>query len=225
MASLATKDMLNGLFSLEGPLGEALNKLADWMLLSLLWMICSIPLVTIGAANTALYTMTLRMVRNEEGGIIKGFLKAFKDNFLQSTFIHLFLTVLLGILLLNRVAIATMPQQIQIVFYIVSALCFLFWLMETLFVYPIQARFSNSFWATIKNACLMAAGSAPYFLLMVAMSSIPFLVLFFYTNMFLKLLFVWIFVAPGLIAWGNSHFLHRCFQKYIPEEEKKLEEF
>ena len=54
------------IFSLDGKLFLFLNRLADLLLLNILWLITSIPLLTIGASTTALYYVTLKCVRNEE---------------------------------------------------------------------------------------------------------------------------------------------------------------
>ena len=75
---------------------RALGKMGDMICLNVMWVICCIPIITIGASTTALYTVMLRMVKNEEGYIFRGFLKAFKSNFKQSTLIWLIL-LLLGI--------------------------------------------------------------------------------------------------------------------------------
>ena len=66
-----------------------LGKVADFMFLNLLWIVCSIPIITIGASTTAMYSVMLKLVKNEEGYIVKGFLKAFKENFRQSTLMWL----------------------------------------------------------------------------------------------------------------------------------------
>src|SRR5699024_4265371 len=64
---------------------RALGKIFDLMCLNILWLVCSIPVITVGASTTALYTVVLKMVKNEEGYILKDFLKAYKSNFKQST--------------------------------------------------------------------------------------------------------------------------------------------
>ena len=70
---------------------RALNKICDMVCLNVLWLICCIPIITIGASTTALYTIMLKMVKNEEGYIFRGFFKAFKSNFKQSTIIWIIL--------------------------------------------------------------------------------------------------------------------------------------
>ena len=70
---------------------RAIGKIGDLICLNVLWLICCIPVITIGASTTALYTVMLRLVRNEEGYIFRGFFKAFKLNFKQSTIIWIIL--------------------------------------------------------------------------------------------------------------------------------------
>lgn len=76
---------------------RALSKICDMVCLNVLWLVCSIPIITIGASTAALYTVMLKMVKNEEGYIFRGFFKAFKSNFRQSTIMWLIL-LLLGII-------------------------------------------------------------------------------------------------------------------------------
>ena len=58
---------------------HALSKICDMVCLNIMWLICCIPVVTIGASTTALYSVMLKMVKNEEGYIFRGFFKAFKE--------------------------------------------------------------------------------------------------------------------------------------------------
>ena len=59
---------------------RVLSKICDIVCLNVLWLVCSLPIITIGASTTALYTVMLKLVKNEEGYIFKGFLHAFKLN-------------------------------------------------------------------------------------------------------------------------------------------------
>ena len=72
---------MNGLFNLDSPIMRFLSKVCDLMILNVMCIICCLPIVTAGASITALYTITMKMVRGEESYIFKGFLKAFKENF------------------------------------------------------------------------------------------------------------------------------------------------
>ena len=80
---------MSRVFNYEGPVFTSLSRLADLFWLNLLYIICCIPLVTVGAASTALYYVTLKMAKDEEGYITRSYFKSFKDNFVQATAIWL----------------------------------------------------------------------------------------------------------------------------------------
>ena len=67
-------------FSLENPVWKFIGNLADFFILSCLWYLCSLPVVTAGAATSAVYYVTLKMSRDKEGELFKSFFKAFKEN-------------------------------------------------------------------------------------------------------------------------------------------------
>ena len=77
------------IFAPDGKLARCLNCIGNLMILNILTLICCIPLVTAGAAMTALYTMTMRMARNEEGSIVREYFQAFRENFKQATILWL----------------------------------------------------------------------------------------------------------------------------------------
>lgn len=89
---------MNSLLNPDNPVMQFITKIVYSVYLNVLWFICCIPVVTAGAATTALYYVTLKMAKNEEGGITKSFFKAFKENFKQSTIVWLILLAL-GIVL------------------------------------------------------------------------------------------------------------------------------
>ena len=71
-------------FDQDNPFNVILTGIFDLAILNILWFICCIPIITIGASTSALYSVTLKMVRNEEGEIAKSFFAAFKSNFKES---------------------------------------------------------------------------------------------------------------------------------------------
>ena len=89
---------MGGIFSIENPVWQFINKLLHVLLLNLLWVVCSIPIITMGASTTAVYYVTLKLVRDEEGYTIKSFFDSFKTNFKQATLIWIIL-LLVGIFL------------------------------------------------------------------------------------------------------------------------------
>ena len=85
---------MSGLLNLDGPVMQFITKIVYSVYLNILWFICCLPIVTIGASTTALYYVSLKIVKNEEGNLTKAFFHSFKENFRQGTAIWLILSVL-----------------------------------------------------------------------------------------------------------------------------------
>ena len=62
----------------------ALNKIGDVIIANLLFLLCSVPLITIGPALSALYHCMLRTVKGNHTFTVKTFFSAFRQNFIQS---------------------------------------------------------------------------------------------------------------------------------------------
>ena len=93
---------MSNLFNLDGPVLQFINKIVYSVYLNILWFICCIPVVTIGASTTALFYVTLKMSKNEEGNLTKAFFHSFRENLKQATIIWLillFLGIVLGIVI------------------------------------------------------------------------------------------------------------------------------
>ena len=80
---------MGNFFSMDSKFFTFMGKVADLMILNVLCIICCIPIVTAGPAITAMFYVTLKMVRNEESYIVKGFFKSFKENLKQGILINL----------------------------------------------------------------------------------------------------------------------------------------
>lgn len=87
-------------FSMDNKFFTFMNKVADLCILNIICLVCCIPIVTAGASITAMYYVTLKMVRNEEAYIVRSFFKSFKDNFKQATIINLIMIAVGAVLYL-----------------------------------------------------------------------------------------------------------------------------
>ena len=92
---------MNNLFNPDNKFFAFMGKVADLMILNLLCIVCCLPIVTAGASITALYYVTLKIARNEETYIARGFFHSFKENFKQATIIHLIMIVLGALLIFD----------------------------------------------------------------------------------------------------------------------------
>ena len=82
---------MGGFFSLDSKFMQAMSRVADLIILNVIYLVTCLPVVTIGAASTALYTVCFRLGTDREGSLVKGYFRAFRDEFRQATLIWLFL--------------------------------------------------------------------------------------------------------------------------------------
>lgn len=212
---------MRDIFNLDGPLIAFLNKATDLVLLNFLYIICCIPVVTIGAATTALYYVTLRMAKNEEGYIVKDFFRSFKENFRQATIIWLIL-LCLGIVfggeffIINR-----MEGTVAFVIECILCLGILLFAFEMLYAFPVLSRFENTIKNTMKNALFISILQIPKTLAMLVFSIIP-IVMVIASLRWLPLVAALGFSVAGYTnaCWMNKIF--KRFEPKEPEEEKAL---
>lgn len=208
------------MFKLDSPLMNFLNKLCDIMILNILVLVFSLPIFTIGAAVTAGYYMSFKMVKNEESYIVKGFWKAFKENFRQSTALWLIILAVCGVLFVDY----------RIVLY--SGLSFDRWLRLGLitvtliialgvsFVFAMQARFTNTVKHTLKNSFLMALSHLPSAVLFVVSYAVPVVLLYFIPQIFPVI----VLLAIGLLIYLKSFLFLKIFKKYEDALDMKKDE-
>ncbi|MBO5144758.1 MAG: DUF624 domain-containing protein [Lachnospiraceae bacterium] len=198
------------MFKLDSPLMNFLNKVADIMILNILFIIFSIPVFTIGASFSAAYYMGFKMVKDEETYIIKGFWKAFRENFKQSMIIWLMILAVAVVLGLDYRIIAYSGIEFADWMKIAMVTVTIVVLMGVVFIFPLQARFTNSVKNTIKNAFLMALSHLPTSFLLIVVYAVPVVILYFIPQA-LPALFL---LSFGLIIYFKSFLLLRVFKKY-----------
>ena len=203
---------------------RALGKIGDMICLNVMWLICCIPIITIGASTTALYTVMLRMVKNEEGYIFRGFLKASKSNFKQSTLIWLIL-LLLGIVWTVDFRVAGfMPGMAGIVLSAIFLALGFILLSVMIYIFPLTARYENGIKATFKNALILTVAKLPYTFLMVAIVVAAVFASLWSAFTLLFSLPLWLIIGGALIAWVNSYILRRVFVVFEGSDSRTEEE-
>ena len=141
---------------LASTLGAFLRVLCDLMVLNVLWLICCIPVITVGPATSALCCVSLKLARGEPTATVRTFFEALKQNFVQA--------LLLGLIGLAGFAVAVvdwlfaLSQQGSlrtlyfVVGVIVSAVVLAYWA----WVFALNAGFENSLRGTIKSGLSLA---------------------------------------------------------------------
>ena len=194
--------MFQGFFNYDNDIWRFVGRLADIMVLNLLWILFSLPIVTFGISTTALYYCTLKIVKDEDDGNIRMFLRSFKKNWKEGLIIWLILLPILFILILDHRFFSAV-----------------LWLFVFLYVWPLLSRFENTWQKTMVHALLMSIRHLPFTLGMLALDILS-VVLVYFLIRFMPI-FVPVFFILGfpLLAWMNSVFFRKIFIQY--EKRKK----
>ncbi|MDR1764619.1 MAG: YesL family protein [Lachnospiraceae bacterium] len=209
--------MFSNLFNYDNPFWRFMGKLWDLILLNILWIICSIPVFTIGATSTAVYYVTLKLVKDEEGATIPSFFRSFRDNFKQATVLWLMLLVVVFVLVFDwRFALVAGGSAFAQIGMRAVFGCLSFVVLATVvYLFPLQARFYNPVKRTIINACLMAIRHFPKTIAMLVTDVGLVAVCVFVFPQAAIILFLFGF---PLFAFLNSYVLVTIFEKYMPKE-------
>jgi len=176
-----------------------LNKISDVMILNLITLVMCVPIITAGAALTAKDYMCYKLVKNEEGGILKGFFHSFKQNFKQATIIWLVMMVVMGIAGFDMLfAYGLEGEGTGIVRAIMMAAGF-FVFIACIMIFPVLARFDNTIKGTVKSGIHMTVAILPRAVLMGILYIIPPVVgLFWFASV--PVVFLFGIAGPGYLS-------------------------
>lgn len=205
---------MGAIFNLDNPVWNFMGKVADLVILNLLAIVCSIPVFTIGASWTAMYFVTIRMVRKEESYVIRDFFRSFRENFKQATVIWLISLIAIGVFAGDVIIYRMIPEQIPKALMIAVLVLAYLVLGTVIYVFPMLSRYHNTIKGTIKNAFLVSVVNIPYTVIFVLLMAIPFIMAVFLIEM---APFV-IMVGFSLPAYVASIFWVRMFRKFEPKE-------
>lgn len=201
------------MFSPDSKFMQVLSRCTDLVLLNICFLITSIPVVTIGAATAALYTLCFRMLREEEVGIIKSYFRAFRENFRQGTVLWLLeLFVLLPGL-----------YYFDTLFHMEGVLRFAFIpmlgiLLAAVFVgsyaFPWISQFRNRTPQVLMNSLILSVSKLPRTLFVAMVNLLPWALLLWESGLFLRVSFLWVALYFAAAAYINAAMLLPVFKPY-----------
>jgi len=214
------ENRMKSIFSLDSPVIRFLNLTADLILLNMLWVLCSIPVITIGASTTAMYRVTLNM-QESRGTIIKSFFTAFRQNFRQATILWLIFAAAGAFLVIDYAILYSTAFTGKALVFVLFALTVIFYLMTFTCVFPLAAHFENTTKNMIRNAFQIAVGHFFQIIIMTAFNLLPVIIFLFKPGYVLYIGFVCLLIAVSFIAFINSQQFTRIFAglKTTGEEE------
>ena len=210
---------MHTIFNLDGPLFSFLSKVANLAILNILWMICCIPIFTIGAATTALFLSTIRLTNDTDSYVIKFFFKTFINNFKRSTIVWLILLVI-GIILGADCYIFYNEIIGSKLFFYVSLPFVALYIFVLIYIFPVIAVYNNTVKNAFRNALFFSITQLPSTLFMCALPFFIFLMSTDTFTFFQKYGFLfWLILGFSFIAYVFSFFFNRIFKKDFEEIE------
>jgi len=197
-----------------------LTKLFDLFLLNVLWTLCCIPVITIGASTTALYDMTMKMVTDEEPPVLKGFFKSFRSNFKSSVP----LTLIMGGCLAAGAADLYFFSHMKFGgASVLSGICIsllLLLLVINTYLWALHATFSNTTLHMFINAFKIAMTHLPQTILLLVTNYFIFLCAGAFPDAFLYIAAPYFLIGNAVIAYINSPVLKKIFHKFMPKDQE-----
>lgn len=209
-----------GIFSLDNAFGRFMDKVWKWTILNFLCLICSIPVVTIGPAVTALYYVTLKMARGEDVAIIRSYFRAFKQNFKKGFVIHIVMLLAATVILLNLYYCNQLQNEYELykywkcVLYVVGVI----YIMVVTYVYPLLSAYENTVWGTLQNALLLPLTHMGWTILMMAITIVPLYLCYINANIMKWGLFIYLLCGFAVIAFIHSKIFVKIFAQYSQKE-------
>lgn len=209
---------MKNIFSLDGPVFRIISIIADLCVLNIVWIITSLPILTIGASTTAMFTLTIELVKGNDVKIVRDFLKAFKGNFKRATIIWL---IMLGtglFLGLDYYMFGNMSGAIgTVVKYLITFIAVYFSFM-LIYIFAILPTYKNTVKNAFRNSALLPFLNLPYSLVLLGLI----LVLVYVTILDLEFFFkygflLWVMFGFSTYAYLASFIFVRIFIKDFPE--------
>ena len=208
------------LFNPDSRIMIFLSRVADLVILNILWLVCCVPVVTIGASTTAMYHVIRHWQKDSVSSIMRDFFQSFKQDFKQATPVYLILLIPTTAVVMNAMLIfnpensAAVPSYLLVIWFI-SALILLF---ISSFVYPVMAFFADSIFKTLRNAMVLALANLPRTILISILNLLPMILLFVNLSFFLQSSIFWLLIGGALVAYLNMSILKPVFKKLVPSE-------
>ncbi|EOS35118.1 hypothetical protein C808_04897 [Lachnospiraceae bacterium M18-1] len=188
------------LFEIDGRFYCMMTKAADLLVLNLLWMICSVPVFTAGAAVTALHDVTIQMAENREGYVAKEYLRSFQKNFRKGTVLWLLFLSVLSILLAVRTGMTVESEPVFIMCFFIGILCACIYT----WVFPLLSQKDHTTVQLLRKSLFIGIYYFPYTLILFGGNAVLAYITFAYPGIIL----CWMFIGTALTAYGTA-FIYR----------------
>lgn len=188
---------------------ECMEKIADMFLLSLFWLIASLPLITMIPATIAMYYCVVRNIRHGRGYLLRDFLSAFRTNLKQGVLLNLmYLFIGAGLYIARRFAFFMgLSNPLGKAYYIFYLMAIVMLAIISAYLLPVVSRFQTDLFSALQLALAFAFGNL--------MTLIPLLITFAGMLGLIYLIPPLLLVLPAAYAFLLSFSVEKVLEKYI----------
>lgn len=192
---------------------SGMNKVVDILLLSLLWFVCCLPIVTIGAATTALYYTTVKSIRKSRGYVFKTFFHAFRVNFWPATFLWLLFAVGIILFYINFLLAFALKEE-SFRFFMVTVYMMLAFIVLSVgcYTFPVLSRCSMKCGAILRFSFGLTVKHFPYTLILDVIVIVGFYLMW--------MIPIFVFCVPAAASLIFSFFMEKILIRYTPKNER-----
>lgn len=210
---------MGGFFNLDNPFFAAVGKAFDMMVISILWLVLCLPIVTAGPATTALYYTVVKVIRRERSYALKEFFRSFKLNLKQGMLLSVLLFALVWLMYVDFTYAQMLADAENAAgTWMFGAFVVIALLLSgtALYVFPLLSRFNMTFVRLLKSSFFMAVRYLP--------TTAVLLLLAVLCGGLIWIIPVTAVIVPALAMLAASFLLERIFKKYMPAAEGTPEE-
>lgn len=201
-------------FGVESPLYKFMQRLWDILQINFFWLVCSIPIITIGASTAAAFKVCLHMVDDEEGYIAREFFKGFRENWKQGTAVGI-ITLIAAYAVYLDIQLFEAVEDNPIIFLITAILSGILFVVCLLYAFPLMARYDNTIGRIFRNSFEICRRYAGRTLLMLLVLAVEVFVWFFNKTTLL----IGFFIGPACMIYTIAGMSLRIFQMIEKENE------
>lgn len=201
------------LLGYNSPLISLLTKISQLFMINILWILCSVPIFTVGASTAALYSVTMAMAEKRGGNVFVSFFRAFKQNFRDGVAVFLLMSGIFTVLAADLYVIMTYefpgwPLAVGLL-----GLLTVLFLMVWSLVFPLTAKYHNSPGGLIRSALILTLQYFYRVLFMTVMNVLPLIAYLMSPSVFLELSIYWVLIGFAVTAYLNSIIVLQIFRK------------
>lgn len=203
----------------RNPIIKFFEHFGELFVLNLIFILACIPVITIGAAVTALLTMTNKMIRAEDGNIWEGFWKAFRSNFKPATILWIISGIYIYIIYMVYMTMLRQTETASNVLTVSLGLLLVVFTFIFPLLFPLVARYENTTWNYIKNALVISIVNLKAWFVITVIWFIPIFVFMANPIIFAYIWYLWILIMCSACAYSTSLIMKPIYEKLEKKEE------